>query len=83
MREEPKDRVMLRAEMPTRLDAAQQPPQQDGESGWRSRVVSARLIVSYTGLDVVENLQVRTAGLTSRSIQACVPLAYMRPLTQS
>eukprot|EP01052_Picozoa_sp_SAG31_P018333 SAG31_NODE_1295_length_8952_cov_8.332957_4_plen_217_part_00 len=56
MREEPKDRVMLRAEMPTRLDAG-------ADTGdWRSRVITAKLVVSYTGTDSVENLQIEVAA---------------------
>ena len=56
MREEPKDRVMLRAEMPTRLD-------EGGDlSDWRNRTISAKLIVSYTGTDSVENLQIEVAA---------------------
>jgi Bardet-Biedl syndrome 9 protein len=65
MRTEPKDRVMLRAEMPTRLDT--QPsqsadPESNGDDAWRSRVVSAKLIISYTGTDSVENLQIEVAA---------------------
>jgi Bardet-Biedl syndrome 9 protein len=65
MKSEPTDRVLLRVEMPTRLD----PPittAADGEpiraGSWESRAVTAKLIVSYTGSDTVENLQIEVAA---------------------
>jgi hypothetical protein len=50
--------------MPSRLDnvAADQGVEDgDGAGGWQSRVVTGRLIVSYTGSDTVENLQIEMA----------------------
>ena len=65
MKAEPTDRVLLRVEMPTRLDppittAADGEPVRGGS--WESRAVTAKLIVSYTGSDSVENLQIEVAA---------------------
>ena len=65
MKTEPTDRVLLRVEMPTRLDAPITTAS-DGEpiraGSWESRAVTAKLIVSYTGSDLVENLQIEVAA---------------------
>lgn len=65
MKSEPTDRVLLRVEMPTRLDAPITTAA-DGEpiraGSWESRAVTAKLIVSYTGSDLVENLQIEVAA---------------------
>jgi len=55
---DPTDRVMLRAQVPTRLDNIPIAP--DGEDGeeWRNRMVTVRLFVSYTGSDVLENVTI-------------------------
>ena len=58
---EPSDRVMLRADVPTRLDAMRGDDAAgsvDARGDWRSRVVTARLSVTYTGADCVEQLQI-------------------------
>ena len=65
MQTEPTDRVLLRVEMPTRLDApittaADGEPVRPGS--WESRAVTAKLIVSYTGADTVENLQIEVGA---------------------